>query len=559
MNKSIQAFKDLPQSSQDNFVELLKDEIKGRADIVYFAEKMLGIKLNPFQHRYLTASTTPRAELLTKMGKSAEDISGMKYGKIILPCANQVGKTVSIAVKHLWFNKYKIGMDLDATMIDTTFYGTLNISPHTRQVKACFRYILEILHEEFIIEEPGQPKRLNKLHPLMKGFEIGNNINLGEIRFANKSIMYSVPVGQDQASSLAGAQFALITYDECAQSHHLKDELGAKVLSRLIKYGVGLDLVSTPEVDAPSHQHYMHLTKLGKLCKDGWVVVTGVLDDNIFISEKQRNMIKADLLATDKKRYLQVVKGEFVSGGARYFDSNEIENLWGLSGKQDAKPGHKYLLIADWGMADTGDPSVFGVFDWTDFPFGPTGLKGHIKLVNHETVQGGSPQMQFALLRTLYDQYTIHHDDGVGFTPPEFVMDTGGMGGVMIKKLLTLLKPKTFHIDKDDALLLTKNAMSDGRDFYVSEVDGAVIDRNPMYGLVRSYFIDELNDQLGIYQIDDDKLTQDHVMMLMMGVSWIVKYHNTKGGKPASFDQLGGFNASIDHNRKGPTFQRSLR
>lgn len=558
MNRKEKAFDGLPKASKVSFLKLLNDEIRSRNDIVYFAQCMLGIELNPFQKRYLIASTTPRAEYLKSIGKGGDDISGMLYGKTITPCANQVGKTVSIAIKHIWFNKYKIGMDLQGDMMDTAFYSTLNISPHTRQTKACFRYVKEILYGEFIIEEEGK-KHLNELAPLMKNFIVGENSNLGEIRFANKSVMYSVPVGQDQASSLAGAQFALITYDEASQSYHLKDELGAKVLSRLIKYGVALDLIATPEVDAPSHQHYMHLAKLGRLCKDGWISITGILDDNIFIPEAQRNMIKADLMATDKKRYLQVVKGEFISGGKRFFDSNEIENLWTLSSKRHCEPGHKYLLVADWGMSDSGDPSVFKVFDRTNYPFGPTGLKGTIDLVNHETIKGGSPQMQFALLRALYEQYTHQHDDGVGMTPPEFLMDAQSLGGVVIKKLLALLKPKAFSIEKETALMLLKNAMSDGRNFYVSEVDGATIEMNPLYGLVRSYYIDELNDQLGIYQVEDEKLTTDFVMTFMMGISYIVKNYGGKTGKPASFNQLGGFNARVETRKGRQIPQRILR
>ena len=351
-----------------------------------------------------------------------------------------------------------------------------------------------------------------------------------------------MPVGHDQASSLAGGQFAFISYDEAAQSLHLKNELGAKILSRLIKYGVGLDLISTPEVDSPSHQDYLRMVKLGLAGKEGWWAMTGNLDQNKFISTAQRTRIKADLLATDKSKYRQVVHGEFVTGGKRFFDVAEIDRMWRLAGKQPCLSGHKYLLVADWGMSDTGDPSVFFMFDYTDWQ-----KSSKLYLVAHEKITGGSPAMQFALLRTLHEQYTWY-DGNDKPTVPVFVMDANALGGVVIKKMLVNLSPRGFDIDKDEALLILKREMSAGREFYESEVDGAIIEKNPDFGNVVSYFIDDLNTQLGSYHVDDAKLTQDYVMTLMMGVAWVAK-KIPKAAKAASISPLAGYNASITQNR----------
>ena len=537
--------KDFHVSTMDDdakarFLELLDLERRGRDDVCVFANEILGVPLNEYQIKWLSRTTTPRNKWLEKFQDAIEDIGGFLFGSNISAIGNQSGKTVGIAIKHIWFNKYKIGMELDEKLINSAHYATLNISPHSRQTKACYQHVEDILNEKFIIDEEGK-KRLNELSPLMKEFLVGSNSNLGEHRFANKSVMYSVPTGQDQASSLAGAQFGYISYDECSQSLHLKDELGAKIMSRLIKYGVCLDLIATPEVDSPSHQHYLHLVRMGIAGKGGWWSLTGMgMDDNKFIPKAQRERAKASLLATDKKKYRQVVKGEFVTSGKRYFDANEIENLWKLTSKKDCAHGHKYLLVADWGMADTGDKSVFFVLDYTTYTMG-----GKIQLVNHEEAQGGSPQMQFALLRTLYDQYTWYDEDGVTAHSPIFLMDAEALGGVVIKKLLTLLKPKGFEIDKDIALFETKRAMSMGRDFYESEVDGAIIEKNPDFGIVESYYIDELNEQLGIYHIEDKKLETDYAMALVMGVSYITKKIPKSPGKPAEMNHLGGYNAQM--------------
>lgn len=533
----------MDDESKLRFLELVECERRWRDDVIAFAEEGLGVMLNPYQKIWLSRTTTARSEWLEKFGEEIEDIGGYLYGSNVSAIGNQSGKTVGIAIKHIYMNKYKKGMELDEKLINSAHYSTLNISPHSRQTKACYGHVKDILNGQFIIDEDGK-KRLNVLHPLMRDFLAGDNSNLGEIRFTNKSIMYSVPTGADQASSLAGAQFGYISYDECSQSLHLKEELGAKILSRLIKYGCCLDLIATPEVDSPSHQYYLHIVRLGQQKKSGWYALTGMgMDDNIFIPKAQRERAKASLLATDKKKYRQVVKGEFITSGKRFFDGSEIENLWKLPGKRNVKNMGKYLLIADWGMSDTGDDSVFYVLDYTNYH-----MDGRIDLVNHESIKGGTPQMQFSLLRTLYEQYTWYDDDGVTAHPPTFLMDANALGGVVIKKLLTSLKPKSFDIDKDIALMELKNVMSKGRNYIESEVDGAIIELNPEYGALRSYYIDELSEQMGMYHVEDAKLTTDHVMTLMMGVSYITR-KVSKNTKPAILNRLASHNAGIVQNR----------
>ena len=539
-NKSFQEFSisTMDNASKLRLLEYMQLEARSRADITVFSKEMLGIPLNPYQEKWLTRTTTPRSEWKEKFDEDIPDIGGLLFGSNISAIGNQSGKTVGIAIKHIYMNKYKIGMNVEANLIDQAHYGTINLSPQSRQTKACYAHVKDILAGNFLIDQDGK-KRLNVLHPIMKDFFLGENVTLGEIRFVNKSVMYSVPTGHDQAASLAGAQFGYISYDECSQSIHLKEELGAKITSRLIKYGVCLDLIATPEVDSPSHQHYLHLVRQGEKKKNGWWALTGMgMDDNIFIPKEQRDRVKATLLATDKKKYRQVVMGEFVSSGKRFFDVAEIQNMWKLPSKINVLQNHKYLLVADWGMADNGDHSVFFVMDYTNFH-----VDGKIDIVNHESIQGGSPQMQFALLRTLYDQYTWYGEDGVTEHIPTFLMDDESLGGVVIRKLLRLLKPKGFDIDKDEALFETRRLMSENRKYHESDIDGAIIEDNPNYGSIRSYFIDDLNDQLGVYHVEDTKLTTDFVMTLMMGVSFIARKYKKVSGKVVAFNPLASYNS----------------
>ena len=102
----------------------------------------------------------------------------------------------------------------------------------------------------------------------------------------------------------------------------------------------------------------------------------------------------------------------------------------------------------------------------------------------------------------------------------------------------------SFNIEKDEALMLLKKEMSLGRDYYESEVDGAVIEKNPEFGSISSYFIEELSEQLGTYHIDDKKIKQDFVMTLMMGVAYISRKF-AKQFKKVELNHLAGYNSQI--------------
>ena len=108
----------------------------GEEDPIFFAEYFLGLHLNPFQKRFL--------------------LTLVKYNQILSVTANQVGKTVAIAISHIWWNFYKKGFSGNPELIEKAHFETLNLSPILRQSKEAFRYIEEILHSNFSWEEGGE-------------------------------------------------------------------------------------------------------------------------------------------------------------------------------------------------------------------------------------------------------------------------------------------------------------------------------------------------------------------------------------------------------------------
>ena len=478
--------------------------------------------------------------------------------KNILVPSNRWGKTLVTSIKHLWFNFYKIGVTGDPDHIRATRCGTLNLSPHSNQCQAAYEYILDILFDKFTysVMEPNpdftpgsalpEKIRVSKVNKCLIGdFYIGDNRQWRQINFKNGTSFRAIPTGEDQASSLAGMRFLYISYDECAQSLHLKAELPAKIMSRLIDFGGSMDLISTPEVDKPSHQYFYHLAKLGLKGEDGWFTLIGNLMDNTFLGEAERDAVANAIRMTDPAKYRQVVYGEFVTTGKKMFDSLLIERLWDEEGPRFPVLDRQYILWADWGFADTGDPTVFYVLDFTPVrvPDGKGGTfeaKNRYRVVYREAIRGGSPFTVLARFRMLQREWNARYTGH----------DSGNMGGVMVKKMLLEMGMHDLIDfsatgDKGDMLFCLLVVMSDGRRVEYGP-EGEVLDRNPEFGRLRSYHIPELEEQLGNYQYNPDKgvtdkrIEQDDVMALGMPIWYLERKHNKTQVKMGDFNPLAG-------------------
>ena len=277
----------------------------GREDPVFFAKYFLGIKLNPFQIRYLYETMNSKQNLVV--------------------CGNQTGKTVVLSVLHIWFNFYKIYLEGDPELVGKSHYQTLNISPVSRQAKEAFRYVDELLHSSFTWELNGK-RFINECR--IEWFYKKSNENLGRVEFSNNTSFYCLSTHQDKGAGIQGAQFALITYDECVQSHHLREELPARIFSRTSKYNGRIDLIATPDEQANSQQYWFHMVREAEKGLSGWKLHTGLYDENIFITPENKKEYKARLFKLDPERYKQVILGQFTASAAQMFSPEMVEGVW---------------------------------------------------------------------------------------------------------------------------------------------------------------------------------------------------------------------------------------
>lgn len=394
---------------------------QGRRDPVVFAEKILGLELHEGQKRYLRESIHKKHYLLCP--------------------SNQWGKTVAVAILHIWANYYKFklpgwqipthrGMQKDELekQLFPIAYQTLNISPRLRQAKMVYRYIIDMLNSRFTwkTKHAGKKWSLNQWKHnkcriptfLIKPFKVPHDTSLSStpIQFNNNSLMYIASTGHDKGSGLAGDQFALITYDECAASDHLDDELGNYIWSRLVKYDGSLHLISTPDSDSESYEYYRNLVdnaeeQQGKGSSD-WGFQMGIMRDNTFLTTASVDKQEKEMERLDPVMYRQVFRGEFVGSKSRFFTPMEIERMFSPEVSMlEPQSNHRYVIGADFAVSQ--NYTVFIVLDIT--------RDDQWFIVRFERFKGErySPQYQLQLLS----------DISINYNMAEVVYDASSLAG----------------------------------------------------------------------------------------------------------------------------------
>lgn len=481
--------KDKKKIEEENEITLYKmlDKVpfkEGINDPIWFAEKVLCLELHEGQKTWLR-----------------ETCRSDRKKNVLVP-ANQYGKTMLTAIKHIWICYFKKG--LPDEIKDTSNYDTLALSPQLRQIRSFYSYVLQIVQGKFWWTDRKGKIRMNdkcKIKDFLvkpQNVPSTNQISQIPIEWNNGAKIYAVSTGNDLGAGLAGGQFPYISYDECALSNNLEEELSARIRSRLIKFDGMLDLIGTPDDISNSFMFYERVVEKGIRREDGWFTQIGKLDDNYFISEKNRNSFKESLLRDNPDKYRQVVFGEFVKGGSQIFPPRIIKKIWvpywemveeerGMWKGEDYEYGHSYVIGVDWALSI--DYTVMVVLDITNDKVW--------KIVYFYRIKGSDkpPQQQYIDLLNLKNRYMAN-----------VMMDTNGLGGKVIESEFGDFEG------------------FEGLNFGPGRKAGFIgtLKKNLFYnqeeGRIRSPYIKALEDELGSYKINDIKLTQDSVMALGLAV-----------------------------------------
>jgi len=486
--------------------EPVADLLRRGENFVVWCEEILGIKLNPAQHRIARCIN----------GDADHHVRDWAFKTLVVVAANQIGKTLIQACMILWAMNYKIGVDdrnpeewLNAN------YLWIHLGPVQQQAYHAFKDMNQILKNAHPAQKnsrlPGGLFEKIKIEQYYEGVQCWNGAQ----------VMFRT--AENKGEAVLGYKAAGISVDEAAFVRGLTSEVNEVLKMRLVSTGGPIMLFSTPNGMNDFFDAMDAIKSVDHRVEDMiWHngdsrLVWATIADNIGygISEKEASRMEHELNVATKEQQL---RGAFLEPLEAFFvpQAKIIEAFdKALPTEVRPVPGHLYAIFWDPSLAS--DPTAVVVLDVTYKPWIGVYFRWYERPLDITALTGAIFQ--------LHGDYHNAKSDNRLSTPSHGVtgFDATSMGGAAVKGLLAPLNPKRPVNFGGNALktpsltnlrdLLTKGDIKLPGDWL------------------------RLRQELLNYKLKDESIKQDTVMALM-GCS-IVARNMTIGRSAQKFDVSG--------------------
>lgn len=396
---------------------------------------MLGVRLNHAQRRWF------------ELVKQNPDGWSWKYRRVVHVAANQVGKTIGLAILLLWASHNKIGIRTSSNSgwdyWLSSPYRWYHLAPTHPQSLLTMKDLSQLVsgsHPAQFDRDTGEKRKMLWKSGLIEqinfdgqypGFKMWNG---SEIHFRTSD---------EKAKALQGVVANGISFDEAAFEDHLNHILNQAVKMRLISTGGPLWLVSTPNgindyyeivqaMLAAGHQTFHE--RVWEAPQKKWALIWSHITDNLGygLTQEDIDFMEEDVDQATKEQQL---RGAFlVAVDAFFVPVEEMRRAWapGLRDRDRPRNNHKYVIF--WDLSVSADPTVCIVLDVTRKPW-----RG-VYFERWEKPMG--------VRRLIPEMFRVHAEwntktSNEGFAPRAITgFDATSMGGVMIKQELERLTPK---------------------------------------------------------------------------------------------------------------------
>lgn len=453
-------------------------------DPMVFAREVLGVELNIAQVRWF---------------RRIVPINGWKWPlkMVIHVAANQIGKTLGVAILLLWASIFKIGFDPSnpKEWFDRP-YVWFHVAPTQQQ--AYHPYNDAIL----LIKGAHPAQKLPFRLPAGMVWETKVAQYYNGLAFASGAEA-QFRTTEDKASALQGYRAAAISFDEAAFEDHLTATVNETLLMRLIANGGPLFPVSTPNGMNDFFELVEGVRRNASQPEERvWIkgneaVVWSVITDNVGfgLSQAEVDDMEARLDPATKEQQL---RGAFLEPAEAFFTPTDkvLAAFRDIPAEVAPEAGHKY--VAFWDPSLSSDPTAVVVLDVTRKPW--TGV-----YYRHYKRPMG--------ITELINEIVKVHGLFNGAADPRRVLprsrcvtayDATSMGGVMIGQLLRGISPlRPLNFGGPDKKIKTLTNLR------------AVLTRDSKpREIVLPTAWTQLRQEVLNYRLSDKKLVQDSVMAL---------------------------------------------
>ena len=501
-----------------------------QTDITVFAEAILGLPVSKHKGQ-------------TKWFKNAN-----KTINILRP-GNKWGKSLAGGIKHSWHLALKplLPKGLTDEQWLEAKYETLNFGPGYEQSREIARMARDICEGRVLIPEWFQ-KEINPY----TGEEYG---------VLNKSLLAGWFITQDKVESqtlpILGTAYnstlLIRSYDEMGKAFKMKaimyasgDEVAdiqelwtftnGTLLPRMVTVRKPqIDYYGTPQAGGTDYMMMIELAEEDMKKHDYetnsmWYVQKGSMYDNVFLPRETIQQVEA---ISDPVLREQIINGEYVEIGEKYFGFTRIQNAVRTYDMLDYAEGNrKYLTAVDFagGESKWADYTVIMTLDYTEEPY---------KVVYINRFKGGdiAIPMQYKLVEDVTSRFG-----------GRLIIDSSALGGKNAMAFLSHLQPISTDFgqkNKAEMLATLKIAFDGGQSTTRKRVrerdeNGDWKDLVEDWGLIRLPNFPPLINELQNYRLDDAKIRQDCVMTLAMLLHWVeMRRPKQQRKKAVDFDFLG--------------------
>jgi len=437
----------------------------------------------------------------------------------ILRPGNRWGKSAILAVKHIWQCMCKPNLDGKVSSGKEwrkVEYQTLNFGPTYELGRGVLQLARDIVQGNFLLKS-GKTNQ-----SLLADWAIEEDRSdaqvLPHIVFKTGARLLG------RSYSEMGVAFkmkaiAYLTGDECADIAELWTFTNNTLLPRLVSLDGKIDFAGTPQPEGIDYIRMIEMAEEDMQLPDYtntglFYTQKGSMYENIFLP---REAIAEIERISDPVMRRQIINGEFVETGEKYFGFERIQNAIdkNLKLQESGYPGRKYITAVDFagGESAWADFTVIITLDYTEEPY---------KVVYFNRFKGGDMPIPV--------QYKMVEDVAMRFGGKGcLIIDNTSLGGRNAMQFLSGMMPISFEVlakNKGEMLATFKITLDGGqskkyRRDRVRTDDGLWVEQNKDWGLLRFPDIPVLISELINYKLDDKKIRQDCVMALGMAVHWV--------------------------------------
>jgi hypothetical protein len=407
-----------------------------RLDVVGFAVEILGVELHPGQIRIL--------EVAFPRGVEPED---WPFKFIHIATGNRFGKSVILAILHLWFGTYKhrCGFAYGTGDWFDTQYSIINLCPLNDIAYVVREKVGLILMDK----ADEQIKRLGgRGHVSPALISVWRQARRGDIDKSGNPFLISIPdteykgyvskhhvyleyrTADDHAKATQGRKKYLVTFDEAGRHKDPLNLIGSDIAPRTIDSRGVIVTATTPHLESESN--YEEVWQKGNPDNPDKGKYTmsflGSMDENPYVTRQMR-----DESLEDQPDYLwpQVIEGKFIQSSEAFFNSAKVTSaMANIPNLRRRISGHTYILGWDLAVAKDGDRTIGIVVDVTSNP---------CRVVEYLELARGTQHPE--IVNEMVKQLHWYHNEKSG-TNAFLVYDETGMAGKMFKAELATVYPR---------------------------------------------------------------------------------------------------------------------